>query len=82
MDAKDDVTKLSRGAEITGRGWWMVVLGGGSDGGGGVYLAHFSLQVRWPERVTAERLDLDALCRAVVCLATTSQKMMSSGGIC
>lgn len=50
--------------------------------GGGVYLAHFSLQVRWLERVTAEHLDLDALCRAVVCLATNPQKMMSSGGIC
>lgn len=47
----------------------------------GVYLAHFSLQVRWLGRVTAEPLDLDALCRAVVCLATTPQKMMSSGGI-
>lgn len=73
MDAEDDVTELSRGAEITGRGWWMVV--------GGVYLAHFPPQVRWLERVTAEHLDLDALCRAVVCLATAPQKMMSSGGI-
>lgn len=47
----------------------------------GVYLAHFSLQVRWLGRVTAEPLDLKALCHAVVCLATTPQKVMSSGGI-
>lgn len=78
MDTEDDVTKLSR----TGRG--AEIMGWG--GGWGVYLAHFSLQVCWLKRVTAEDLDLDATHGAAslsVCLATTPQnKMMSSRGIC
>lgn len=65
MDTEDDVIKLS----WTGRGAEIMEWGGD----GGVYLAHFSLQVCWLVRVTAEDLDLDATHGAAslsVCLAT------------